>query len=70
MKMQHVEVPEYILYLQSQDFDVYINYASNYREAVNVLERLLENAGAVEYLKVMMIHILLNPSWYLTLLSV
>lgn len=38
--------------IQSQEFDVYINYASSYREAVKALEQLLENADAVEYLKV------------------
>ena len=39
--------------LQSEEFDVYINYASTYREAVQVLENIfLRNDKAVEYLKV------------------
>ena len=38
--------------IQSQEFDVYINYASSYREAIKALEQLLENADTVEYLKV------------------
>ena len=43
----------YIYILQSQEFDVYINYASTYREAVRVLENIfLKNGEAVEYLKV------------------
>ena len=38
--------------LQSEEFDVYINYANTYREAVSVLENLLKNDEAVEYLEV------------------
>lgn len=41
------------LLLQSEEFDVYINYAGNYMDAVTVLENLLnKNTEAVKYLKV------------------
>jgi son of sevenless-like protein len=36
---------------ESQEFDVYTNYASSYSDSVNALEKLLENAEAKEYLK-------------------
>jgi hypothetical protein len=40
---------------ESQEFDVYTNYASSYSDSVNALEKLLENAEAKEYLKVIQI---------------
>lgn len=48
--------------IQSQEFDVYINYASSYREAVKALEQLLENADAVEYLKVVFCSVYVSVS--------
>ena len=39
--------------LQSEEFEVYINYARNYMDAVTVLENMLnKNTEAVKYLKV------------------
>lgn len=57
-RKSHIELKctlsHYLYYfVQSQEFDVYINYASTYREAVSVLENVfLKNGEAVEYLKV------------------
>ena len=53
----HVEHYTNVFDLQSEEFDVYINYASTYREAVQVLENIfLKNDKAVEYLKVCSVH--------------
>lgn len=39
-------------YMQSEEFDVYVNYARTYEKAVSVLQDFMKNDEAVEYLKV------------------
>ena len=39
--------------MQSEEFDVYVNYARTYEEAVTVLQNFMETDEAVEYLKVL-----------------
>ena len=39
-------------YTQSEEFDVYVNYARTYEEAVTVLQTFIETDEAVDYLKV------------------
>ena len=41
-------------YPQSEEFDVYVNYARTYEEAVTVLQNFTETDEAVEYLKVIL----------------